>query len=178
VDRFVIPLGNYLEPFQADDRWPWRSINGIFAREGGENARTAMPLKHYFVWAGGMLLCLMFVFEAYLPKVQPRNEADIDRTRLRIIASDRGIAPDTGTLAIDDAGGVASDLRVEPKAGSTTVAEVFARLEGGTSARSRHPRKSSSSNRSTRTRPAAPSSNRSSASLGLRGSIAETALSH
>src|SRR5205807_8217158 len=106
---------------------------------------------------------------------QSRNEADIDRTRLRIAAPDRGIAPDTGAVVVGDAGGGASDLRVESKAGSTTVAEVFAGLEGGTSARSRHPRKSSSSNRPIRTRPAAPSANRSSASLGLRGSIAETA---
>jgi hypothetical protein len=59
-----------------------------------------MPIRKYLLWVGGVLLCLMFALDAYLPKAVPRRDYDFDRTGLKIAAPDNGIAPDTGAVAV------------------------------------------------------------------------------
>jgi hypothetical protein len=45
-----------------------------------------MPLARYFVFVGGVLLALLFIFDAYLPKlpVADATEAGVDRSIIRI----------------------------------------------------------------------------------------------
>ena len=44
----------------------------------------AIPWLRYVVVAGGMLVCLLFAADAYLPKAEQRPYRDIDRTTLRV----------------------------------------------------------------------------------------------
>jgi hypothetical protein len=59
-----------------------------------------MPIKKYFLWAGGVLLSIMLALDTYLPKPPPGKDYDFDRAGLKISAPDTGIAPDTGAVAL------------------------------------------------------------------------------
>ena len=59
-----------------------------------------MPIKQYVLWVGGILLCMMFAFDVYLPKAVPRPDYDFDRGGLKIAAPDSGIAPDINGAAV------------------------------------------------------------------------------
>ncbi len=91
-----------------------------------------MPIKKYFAWVGGILLCMMLLLDAYLPKAPPRNDYDFDRTGLRITAIDTGIAPDTGAIAIssqtEDAAGVPAEAG-RKVAASAAATQAFAKIE-------------------------------------------------
>ena len=91
-----------------------------------------MPIKQYLVWVGGILLCLIFAFDALLPKAMPRPDYDFDRGALKIGAPDTGIAPDTGAVAVSD--GSVQDHASEPPDGPkdavhSTVGQAFAKLK-------------------------------------------------
>jgi len=47
-------------------------------------AAALMLYLRYFVVVGSVLLCLLFVADAVLPKPPPRKEVDVDRTTMRI----------------------------------------------------------------------------------------------
>src|SRR5262245_41261539 len=81
-----------------------------------------MPVKQYFLWVGGVLLCLMLALNAYLPRAEPREEFEYIRTSLRISAPDLGIAPDTGAIAISEPPN--ADEASKPPAGSKIVASA------------------------------------------------------
>ena len=104
------------------------------AKGRGDCVRSAMPIKKYLLWVGGVLLCMMFALDAYLPKAEPRKDYDFDRTGLRINAPDTGIAPDTGAVAIS--GGPALDEAAEPKGEKKAPAQAFAKLEPGAAKKS------------------------------------------
>ncbi len=67
-----------------------------------------MPLLQYFFGAGGALLCLMLVLNAYVPKAPPREQHDLDKSTIRITA------PRTGDFVIDHFPAVRNDLAVDP----------------------------------------------------------------
>ena len=48
-----------------------------------------MPLKYYFMFVGGVLLALLFVSDAYLPKLPVAREANSDLPIIIRIHSDR-----------------------------------------------------------------------------------------
>ena len=107
----------------------------------GDCVSTVMPIKKYLLWVGGVLLCLMFALDAYLPKAAPRRDYDFDRTGLKIAAPDSGIAPDTGAVAV-----TADPILIEPSDRSSetnveaqTAGQAFGKLESG--APKRPPRK-------------------------------------
>lgn len=105
-------------------------------RAGGDCVRSAMPIRKYFLWVGGALLCLMFALDAYLPKAEPRRDYDFDRTGLKISAPDTGIAPDTGAVAISS--NPAQDEALEPKGEKKAPAHAFAKLEAGAAKKPQH----------------------------------------
>ena len=43
-----------------------------------------MPLKHYFILVGGVLLALLFVSDAYLPKLAVADRTSVDLPVIRI----------------------------------------------------------------------------------------------
>jgi hypothetical protein len=151
-----------------------------------------MPIKNYFLWVGGVLLCLMFALDAYLPRAEPHKDYDFDRTGLKITAPDTGIAPDTGAVAIGGAQDEASDSQNETKVAPAAAAQAFARLDPG-------PPKRPQRKRSARLQSAKPANGRAveppvwssqwsynlssqwsynwSASPGLRGSITDASRS-
>ena len=67
-----------------------------------------MPLLQYFFGVGGALLCLLFVFDAYVPKEPPREQHELDKSTIRISA------PRTGDYVIDHFPAVRNDLAVDP----------------------------------------------------------------
>jgi hypothetical protein len=92
-----------------------------------------MPIKTYLAWVSSVLLCVMLLLDAYLPKAPPRNDYDFDRAGLRITAVDTGIAPDTGAIAI-----VSDSMQDEPASPpeaekkavvSAAVTQAFAKVE-------------------------------------------------
>ncbi len=110
---------------------------------GGDCVQTAMPIKTYFLWVGGVLLCLMLALDAYLPKAEPHKDYDFDRTGLRIRAPDTGIAPDTGAVAISSP--ATRDEAGDPQAEATgavpaAATQSFARLEPGPSKKPQYKR--------------------------------------
>ena len=87
------------------------------------------PIRNYFFGVGGILLCLLFALDAYLPKAEPHRDFDIDRTGLKISAPDTGIAPDTGAVAISG-GGPTQDEAEKTKADARTApARALAKAE-------------------------------------------------
>ncbi len=94
-----------------------------------------MPIKKYLMWVGGVLLCLMFALDAYLPKTAPHRDYDFDRTALKITAPDSGIAPDTGAVAIT-AEATVNEPADPPKETQVTAQsaarQAFGKLEAAT----------------------------------------------
>ncbi len=152
-----------------------------------------MPIKNYFLWVGGVLICLMFALDAYLPKAEPHKDYDFDRTGLKITAPDTGIAPDTGAVAIGGAQDEASDPQNETKVAPAAATQASARLEPGPPKRPQHKRSARLQSAKPTNGPAAeppvwssqwsynPSSqwsyNWSATTPGLRGSIADASRS-
>ena len=95
-----------------------------------------MPIKRYLLWVGGVLLCLLFALDAYLPKAESRKDFDFDRTGLKISAPDTGIAPDTGAVAIS--GNPVQDEAAAPKGEKKVPARAFAKLESGATKKPQH----------------------------------------
>jgi len=107
----------------------------------GDCARAAMPIKKYFLWVGGILLSLMLALDAYLPKAEPHEEHEIDRTNLRIMAPDIGIAPDTREVAVSSS--PVQDSAVRPStrnkiSATTSAAQALARREPGSAKTAQH----------------------------------------
>ncbi len=101
-----------------------------------------MPIKMYFAWVGGILLCMLLLLDVYLPKAPPRDDYDFDRTGLRITARDTGIAPDTGAIAISSqtADEAALPPDAETKAAASIAAtQAFAKIEPA-APKPQHPR--------------------------------------
>jgi hypothetical protein len=67
-----------------------------------------MPILKYLFGAGGALLCLMFVLNAYVPKAPQREQHDIDKSTIHLTA-----AP-TGDFVIDHFPAVRGDLADAP----------------------------------------------------------------
>jgi hypothetical protein len=67
-----------------------------------------MPIFRYLFGVGGVLLCLMFVLDAYVPKAPPRELRDLDKSTIRITARP------SGDYVIDHFPLVRNDLAVDP----------------------------------------------------------------
>jgi hypothetical protein len=78
-----------------------------------------MPILKYLFGVGGTLLCLMFVFNAYLPKAAPREQHDLDKSTIHVTA-----AP-TGDFVIDHFPAVRGDLAA---AASDAVRQAMAMM--------------------------------------------------
>src|SRR5437762_6512322 len=91
-----------------------------------------MPVFQYFLWVGGILLCLMFAFDAYLPRLPAREAHEIDRTPIRIAS--RG--PEFATLLAPDE----SEPRPVEAKPAVPVRQAFAKFEPERKARPRHKR--------------------------------------
>ena len=80
-----------------------------------------MPLVQYFLGVGGALLCLMFVLDAYVPKVPPREQRELDKSTIRITArpSDAFVIdhfpPVPGNVAAGPADAVRQALAMMPE---------------------------------------------------------------
>jgi hypothetical protein len=79
-----------------------------------------MPLLQYFVGVGSVLLCLIFAFDAWLPKQPVRESADIDRTTIRV--TPRG--PEFAVRLAPD-----EDARPFVPSSASPVRDAFAKLE-------------------------------------------------
>ena len=100
-----------------------------------------MQVFQYLLWVGGVLICLMFALDVYIPAAPPREQHDIDRTTIRITAApDRGIAPDTGDMAVVEP--LKSDERDVSGAKPSPVTQA-ARLEPGQTLHKRKTRRAS-----------------------------------
>jgi len=67
-----------------------------------------MPIFQYVFGVGGVLLCLMFVLDVYVPKAAPREQHDLDKSTIRVTA------PPTGEFLIDHFPSVQNDLPRDP----------------------------------------------------------------
>jgi hypothetical protein len=74
----------------------------------GEKAPAAMPIFQYLFGVGGVLLCLMFVLDAYVPRSAPREQRDLDKSTIRITTRP------TGDFVIDHFPSVRNDLALAP----------------------------------------------------------------
>jgi hypothetical protein len=78
-----------------------------------------MPILRYLFGAGGALLCLMFVLNAYVPKAPPREQHDLDRSTIRITSRP------SGEFVIDHFPAVRGDLAT---ASSDAVRQALAMM--------------------------------------------------
>ena len=88
-----------------------------------------MPLVRYFVWAGSALLALLFIADAYLPKLPASGDAEAPPPVIRVY-SDQNKWPERivfDTAAILPKPSAAADVITPP---SPTVAVVSPRLRG------------------------------------------------
>jgi hypothetical protein len=95
-----------------------------------------MPLARYFLFVGGVLLALLFISDAYLPKVPDAVRADADLPVIRI-HSDRKwperVVFDTNLPTIAPVQIAKTEARVQPAivadvSAKTRVREAFAQL--------------------------------------------------
>lgn len=85
----------------------------------GRKCRAHMPILQYFFGVGGALLCLMFVFNAYVPPAVPREQHDIDKSSIHVTATR------TGDFVIDHFPAVRADLAT---AASEAVRQAMAMM--------------------------------------------------
>lgn len=67
-----------------------------------------MPFFRYLFGVGGVLLCLMFLLDAYVPKAPPREQHDLDKSTIRITSRP------SGDYVIDHFPLVRNDLAADP----------------------------------------------------------------
>ena len=90
-----------------------------------------MPLVRYFFFVGGVLLALLFVSDAYLPKLPMADRANVDRPIIRIYSDQKWpqrIVYDTSLPTIVPAS-VPTPARVADLSYKTKEREAFAQLQ-------------------------------------------------
>jgi hypothetical protein len=88
-----------------------------------------MPLVKYFVWAGSALLALLFIADAYLPKLPATRDAEAQQPVIRV-HSDQNKWPERivfDTASIPPKPSAGADVIAPP---SPTVAVISPRLRG------------------------------------------------
>jgi len=84
-----------------------------------------MPLLRYFVGVGSALLCLMFLFDAYLPKAPPREQHDIDHSTIRIAA------PSSSDFVINQFPSTQKTFQIDPAEAVRQAMALMPPDEGG-----------------------------------------------
>ena len=97
-----------------------------------------MPLARYVFFVGGVLLALLFISDAYLPKLPVAHEAGIDLPLIRIHSDQKwpeGVVYDTNLPTIVPAqiantdASVAAPVAVADVAAKAQAREAFAQLQ-------------------------------------------------